>query len=595
MSNRLSNSIATLLLAFMFVIAVCSIKNESLTMDELAHLPAGYSYLTQQDMRINPEHPPLMKDLAGFPLLFIKGINFPYDSKAWAQDVNGQWDFGNRLLFNNNNPADEMIFWGRIPMIMILMLLGLYVFRWSRELFGNKAALIALFLFSFSPTFIAHGRLVTTDVAAAAGAFIATYYFVRFLKSSSKDNLLKAGVAFGIAELLKFSLILLVPLFFLLFIIWAAIRSFYPKELIKNLLKYFVYFIIVMLMGAVVVCLVYMFHTWNYPAARQVSDSSYILPSFPIKPLSQAVIWMADKPVLKAIAQYFLGLFMVLQRASGGNTGYFMGEISAAGWKDYFPTVYLLKETLVFHILTIIAILWALLRIKNPFRKDIFKRILNWTRVHFSELAMLLFIAIYWATSLRSNLNIGVRHLLPVFPFTMVLVGGVISLWLSGNFLKKTKMAIFGFFIIWQVVSVVSVYPHFLSYYNELAGGPANGYLYAVDSNYDWGQDLKRLKQWTDENNVDKIYIDYFGGSDTKYYFKDKYLSWWGDRNPNELPRGSYLAVSATLLQGGRGEPAKGFDSPTGYYNWLNNYEPIARAGYSIFIYKISPENLINK
>ncbi len=112
-------------------------------------------------------------------------------------------------------------------------------------------------------------------------------------------------------------------------------------------------------------------------------------------------------------------------------------------------------------------------------------------------------------------------------------------------------------------------------------------YIYVVDSNLDWGQDLKRLAKWTEENGIDKIYLDYFGGAGTEYYLKEKYLPWWGDRDPKELPKGSYLAVSATFLQGGRGKPVPNFSKPTGFYSWLDGYTPIARIGYSIFVYYI--------
>ena len=203
LTNRVTNIIAFLLLIFMFVLAVFSMKDDSVTMDELAHLPAGYSYLTQKDMRLNPEHPPLMKDLAAIPLLFIKNINFPSEIGAWKEDVNGQWAFGFNFLYQSGNPVDKMIFWGRIPMILILILLGFYIFKWTKELFGQKTALLALFLFSFSPTFLAHGRLVTTDVGAAAGVFIATYYFIKAFQQPIKKNIILAGIAFGLAELVN--------------------------------------------------------------------------------------------------------------------------------------------------------------------------------------------------------------------------------------------------------------------------------------------------------------------------------------------------------------------------------------------------------
>jgi len=615
MSNRLTNIIAACLLTFMFFLTVFSMKGDSATMDEVAHLPAGYSYLTQKDMRLNPEHPPLIKDLAALPLLFIKGINFPSEIKDWKEDINGQWGFGYHFFYGAGNPTDIMIFWGRIPMILILILLGFYIFKWGKELFGNKGALLSLLIFSFSPTFLAHGRLVTTDVGAAAGAIIATYYFIKALKAPSKKNIIFAGIALGLAELCKFSLILLIPFYVFLAFIWWLVKLTSLKQTLKILILVFV-------IGFVLIWPVYQYHVWNYPEEKQVSDTEFLLSSNMIKSAGPILSWAAGKPILRPYAQYFLGLFLVFQRASFGNTTYFLGEVSAAGWKNYFPVVYLMKETLVFHILTLIALLYAAWLINPPllFRKKgvnqtnykkssggwqnirthilcdrpstkrfsalAFQRLKSWIRSHFPEFAMLFFIAIYWTTSLISDLNIGVRHLLPVFPFTMLLVGGTVSKSLKAPFLK-IKYLILGALVLWQVFSLLSVYPHFLAYFNEIVGGPDNGYIYTVDSNLDWGQDLKRLQKWVEQKNIDKIYVDYFGGGDAGYYLKEKYLPWQGNWSPNDFPKGNYLAVSATFLQGGRGLPVAGFNQPWGYYLWLDKYQPIAKIGYSIFVYYI--------
>ena len=199
---------------------------------------------------------------------------------------------------------------------------------------------------------------------------------------------------------------------------------------------------------------------------------------------------------------------------------------------------------------------------------------------------MLVFLIIYWASSLSSNLNLGVRHLLPVFPFMFVLIGGTTIKWLKEPHLKL-KIIFLAFLLAYQAASVMSIYPHFLAYFNEIAGGPENGHIFTVDSNLDWGQDLRRLKQWLDENEIDKIYLDYFGGGDPKYYLKEKFIRWSGEKKEQELPKGNYLAVSASPLQGGRGEPVPGFNQVSGYYNWLNKYKPIEKIGYSIFIYYI--------
>jgi 4-amino-4-deoxy-L-arabinose transferase-like glycosyltransferase len=579
LTNRTANILAGFMFLMMFLLMIFSIKGDSLTMDEKSHLPAGYSYLTQQDMRINPEHPPLIKNLAGFPLLFINGINFPYESKAWTQDVNGQWDFGKTLLFESNNPADTMIFWGRIPMILLTLLAGFFVFKWAKELFGNTAALLSAFLFAFSPTIIAHGRLVTTDIAAAFGALIGIYYFVKALKNPSRNNIIYSGLALGIAECLKFSMVLLFPLFILLAGLWWFVGAASRKTALR--LLFFVFVICFLVIGPV-----YLFHTWNYPPDRQVSDSKYILSTYGSEFLANTVIWAADKPVIRAYGQYFLGVLMVSQRVAGGNTTYFLGEVAKTGWKEYFPTVYLIKETITFHLFSLIALFFAawFVIFKAGLKINFWSKTKNLIKDQFPIVAMLSFIAVYWITSLAGNLNIGVRHLLPVFPLTIILAGAGTAAVIGAS---RGRAAVAAMLCGFQIVSVVSAYPSFLAYFNELAGGSSKGYLYAVDSNLDWGQDLKRLKAWTDENGVDKIYLDYFGGADPKYYFREKLEPWWGDRSQNELPKGSYLAVSATFLQGGRGLVKPGADVDHGYYEWLNAYKPIAVIGHSIFIYYI--------
>lgn len=589
MSNRLTYIIAIGLLVFVFIIATFSMKDDSLTSDELVHLPAGYSYLTQKDMRLNPEHPPLIKDLASLPLLFIKEIKFPTETDAWQKNVNDQWEFGSYFLYRMGNPVDKMIFWGRIPMILVLILLGFYIFKFAREFFGNKVALLSLFLFSFSPTFLAHGRLVTTDVGAATGVVIATYYFLKFLEKNTWKNLIGAGIALGLALLTKFSTILLFPFFILLLLFWTIKNSSNFKDFFKILSRYFLRFILILLISFLIIGVFYQYHVWNYPPEKQAKDTQSILSS----PNYHSIVWMADKPILRPFAQYLLGLIMATQRTSGGETIYFFGEISSTGWKTYFPFVYLIKEPLTFHVLTLIALLFVIFSIiKQPFWLNAWQKTREWLNFHFPEFAFISFIIIYWIVSLSSNLNIGVRHLLPLFPFTFILISSVIINLTKTPFLK-IKLAILGGLIFWQIISVISIYPYFLAYFNELIGGDEKGYLYLADSNLDWGQDLKRLSQWVNKRGIDKIYVDYSGGYDKtyysteKHYLKEKFLPWWNERDPKELPKNSYLAVSVFFLQRERGVPVAGFSGSRGHYRWLDKYQPIAKIGYSIFVYYI--------
>jgi len=507
-------------------------------MDEVAHIPAGYSYLSQRDMRLNPEHPPLLKDLSAIPLLFAKGINFPSQLNSWKDEVNSQWDFGFNFLYNFGNDADKIIFWSRLPMLLLLIALGFFIYRWTKELYGRITALLATFLFAFSPTFIAHGRYVTTDVGAAAGFFIATYFFVKWLTSNKTSSLILAGVFFGLAQMIKFSLFLLVPYFSLLLLIWIYIKWRQRNKFIKTFISYCLKFILILIIGYILVYPVYLFHTSNYPYEKQISDTNFIVSQFPFKPAEKLVNWMINKPILKPYAHYMLGLFMVFQRATGGNTTYFLGEVTNKGWYSYFPIVYAIKPPLVLHI---------------------------------------------------SNLNIGVRHILPTFPFVYILISGQVKR--IFEYVKNKKLYIvycilLTILLLWYTFSSLSIFPFYLTHFNELAGGAKNGYIYVTDSNLDWGQDLKRLAKWVDEQDIEKIKVDYFGGATVEYYLGDKYEEWHGDWNPADL-KGSWLALSATFKQQGQAKATKGFDKPTDYYMWLNQYQPVTVIGNSIFVYYI--------
>lgn len=588
MSNRISNIIAFLLLIIMFITAVFSMKGDSLTFDELAHIPAGYSYLTKQDYRINPEHPPLVKDIPALPLLFLN-LNFPHDEQVWLQEEAApawwvQFDLGREFIYRSGNNPREIIFWSRLAMIGLLVFLGWLLFWWTKRITNNTVAVGVLTLFAFSPTLLAHGRLVNTDIGAVFGALIAIIFWLRFLEKPTWKNVLFAGVAFGVAMLLKFSLVLLIPFFFI-------ITFFYILLFSKSFIKYLGKALIVGLTGFILVIWpVYQFHVWNYPPEQQLRDTIADISGHPIPLAKDLNIWMTEQSLLRAPAQYLRGLLMASQRTAWGNTTYFLGEISADSWRYYFPLLYILKTPLAFSLLSLaafvvfFAFLWKIQK-----RKE---QLLNMARRYFWMMALFLWIIIYWAAALGGNLNIGIRHLLPVLPFTYILVVFLVYQGLrSISQIKLRKMAaiFLSFLFVWYVFSSISAFPHYLSYYNKLGGGIQQGYKIAGDSNYDWGQDFYRLLQFMENppvgGKIEKIHLDYFGGEDEEYWLGEKYIK----LNPKEVekPPEGWLAVSVNQLMGGITEPAPRFDQETGYYNWLKGYTPFARAGYSIFIYKI--------
>jgi hypothetical protein len=284
-----------------------------------------------------------------------------------------------------------------------------------------------------------------------------------------------------------------------------------------------------------------------------------------------AFTWMVETKFLKPLAEYLFGVVSVVQRAGGGNASYFMNTVYSEATPWYFPTLYLFKESLIFHILTLFAIFFA---IKNISR-SCFSR--EWMKNNFAVIAGLFFIVFYAFQSITGNLNIGHRHIMPILPFTYFLVALAIT--------KFNKPIITGVLLAFMFTSTLMTFPYYLSYYNILAGGTSNGYKIATDSNYDWGQDMKRLRDWMDNNGVQKIDLHYFGGGDGKYYFGDRYEDWWSSKG--QPAAGSWFAISANAREGSMAKPVRGFTIKQGDdYSWLKGKEPVARAGSSIFIYK---------
>lgn len=600
------------ILLLMGALMLGSSWNDSAIMDELPHIPAGYSYLVKRDYRLNPEHPPLIKMFAAVPLLF-QHINFPGNSPHWTNDVNGQWDFGREFLYDAGNNPDRIIFWARIPIMILALLTGWLLFAFTRRRFGNRAALLALTLFAFSPTIIAHSRFVTTDLGATFAFMIGVFSFVAFLEDPSWKKTVYAGIALGIAELMKFSLVLLAPMYILIFGVWLYARKNTVSIASENLIGKFITLAVI---GALVIWPVYQYAVWNYPPERQKHDTESILATFADRVQSfqnpctslrslgrcpaEIVIWASDKPVLRPYAEYLLGVLMVFQRQAGGNTAYFLGEVSNIGSRAYFPVAYALKEPIPILALIIVALSLAIRRMRNldQWSLNAFTR---WVSDHPLEWSSLVMIGVYWGVSIKSPLNIGLRHVMPTFPFIYLLTAKEIDRWLAASTLKAQeawslwmreiaalvfRQAGKYFFLycmlLWLIAETILVAPSYLAYYNELAGGTAQGYKYIVDSNYDWGQDLKRLTMFVKQKKIEKIAVDYFGGGNPAYYLGNKFEPWWSAKGPAH----GWFAISATLRQGAFGKTRSGFErKPEDSYIWLKHDTPVAKAGDSIFIY----------
>jgi hypothetical protein len=603
------NLAAAGILTVMFSLLLTSVWDDSAIIDELAHIPAGYGYITQLDYRLNPEHPPLIKAIAALSSWSVVRPHFPTDTKAWQSDINGQWDQGSTFLYDSGNNADRIIFWSRFPILLMAVGLGWLIFFWTKKRFNTTTALLALIFYAFSPTILAHARYVTTDLGAMLGFFISVITFIEFLENPTRSNIIRAGVCLGLALLLKFSTVLLAPVYGICLVAWVTSQTyFFGRQHIKGTLRLLGKTLVIGVIGIIIVWAVYAVFTVNYPPERQLADTTYLLSSYGFRPAVNLDLALTRNPFTRPLGEYMLGVLMVQQRAQGGNTAYFLDEVSNRGSRLYFPLLYLLKEPLALHILSLIALGYALQKtIRASAKKQLKEKIAlvrQWTHAHMVEIACFASIAVYWGISLRSPLNIGIRHMLPTFPFIYILVARAISDWLHSRAITNPQtfrewlVSIWEIFIssipkyfltaillLWLAVSTLAAAPAFLSYYNELIG-TRYGYMIAVDSNYDWGQDLVRLAQYGERHNIQKITVDYFGGANVRYYLGDRAESWQSSKG--YPPGGGWFAISASTRQGAFGTIIDDLiRKPEDSYNWLKPYPPVGRIGESIFLYKL--------
>lgn len=597
-------AIVVILLGLMLALGVASMAQDSGIVDEVAHIPAGYSYLRYGDFRLNPEHPPLLKDLAAIPLLFMD-LRFPLDIPAWTTEANGQWESGWNFIYHIGNNADQILFWSRLPILLLAIVFGYFVFRFFKNHYGINTGLLALFFFTLSPNLLAHSRFVTTDLGIAAFMFFAFYGLFNFIKKPTWKHLWIATILFTLMQLAKFSAVIMYPFFGLLILI-AILAGNKPVKWRERLKIYGGGLVFIFVVSFIFVWLVYIPHTWNMPLSVQdnlITDSlKYGLG----KQVAGVLTQINDLPGMKSLVQYILGVAMVFNRVQGGNTTYFLGQVNNQSFAWYFPVSWLIKTPISLIILSLITLLSGIYRYfkKTPLR--VWTKFRLYARNNFVQLSLILFVAFYSYISVTGNLNLGIRHLFPIIPIIMGLVAKETLDWIREARTSSIRAGytwILGLLLMWYALANFTIFPNYVAYFNEIINGPGNAYRYVTDSNVDWGQDLIRLKHFVEDRpEIRKIAIDYFGGGDPRYYFcnrktdssgalitnssgyecgKSQFIEWHAE---NGKPPTDYIAVSETFLMNDLWwAPLRNDEG----YAWLRAQKPIAKVGYSIYVYKI--------
>jgi 4-amino-4-deoxy-L-arabinose transferase-like glycosyltransferase len=541
MSRRL---LPFLVLLVFFALALDSARDDSPTMDEQNHIARGLAYLRTGDPRLSVEHPPLVNVISALPVL-TQSVRLPTDDWSWEA---GEWyRFADQLLWHGDQEVDRLVFLARLPIMLLALLLAALLHRAAREWFGVEAALLGLILYALDPNILAHSRYATTDLGSTAFLFLAGISLWKAVRSGfSLRWVILAGGAFGLALSAKLS---------------AAVFG--------------------LAFGCL--ALAYLVALWRPDWRRGLAAGLRLGLVYPVTAL--LVVWAAFGFEWGALPEggpavpmptFWRGVETVFGFSGGGRPAFLLGHFSSEGFWYYFPIAFAVKTPLP----TLILLVWSLALFAVGVAKG--GRGERWSLLAF----LILPPALYFLISTQSALNLGYRHLLPALPYLYAFVGGQ----LGGRLPTRARSRMVGILLGWLAIGNLLIFPHYLSYFNEIVG-PQDGYQVLVDSNLDWGQDLKRLKGWMDREGVSRVKLAWFGSAEPAYYGiaydplpgLPHHFDLWESLpfDPGEPEPGVY-AISVSMLQ----ELHRRDEDKTAFA-WFRAREPDDRVGYSILIYRI--------
>ena len=462
-----------------------SVKQESLTFDEGDHIFSGYMSLKHHDFGLNPEHPPLVKMIAAIPLL---GMNLHEPQLQNRYFKNEAYLSGRDFIFQND--YEKVIFCARMAASLFALLVAVLAFLTAREMFGTGAGFITLVLIVFEPNFLAHGALVTTDTGAAAALLASIYAFYRYVKSPSWGRVVVLGLAAGLFFIVKHSAVLLPPMLILLAITELLRRRRAGDESrLHQAARLGGAIVIAGIIAAGVMWVCYGFRYAARPVGWQLNPGLQETLGN-LRPAEAKVITMMARS--KVLPESWLYGLADVRSVANTWPSYMFGKVYAHGVWFYFPVAFLIKATLttlIFLALIVYAIATGKLR---GGREILFLTVPP---------------ALYFLISMTSSLNIGVRHILLVFIFVLVLAGGAAWSLIQTDRRWVLPMAAL---MLFHVVSSLQAFPtSYIPYANEAWGGPANIHKYLTDSTTDWAQQLKAVKRYVDERGIKECWFAY--------------------------------------------------------------------------------------
>ena len=563
------------ILLLMFGLALTSMAADSPTFDEQGFLVRGLAYLRgeenggKRDIRVG--HPLGLNAVNASLLVNDPSIKLPSNDPSWNKTSFHRP--AELFLWEIGNDVERMMFLARLPALWLGLLLAAVGSRWASEMaaswrsrltvsngYPHLAGLIALVLLAFDPNLLAHARLVTTDVGLTAAAAAAGYTMWRFVRRPTQTRAIVAGSALGLLLNTKFTALLFLPLFGMVIVLSLAKPWRQGDSKTRQRL---------LLATLIIYPLIALLTLWAGHG-------------FQIGSLSAPLPFVGNLGGLTVpLSSYFDQLLDIGNRLDVSTPSFLLGNYSDSGWWYYFPVAFLLKTPLP----VLLLLFWTYGYLFNSAaRRE------PWLKAAWVDLAALNIPAIgFFIIALTTDINLGYRHLLPILPFLFVLIAVVVGKVIIKAWQRHAIMApsLAGLFLCWLILASIWIYPHYLAFFNVLAGGPDGGWRALVDSNLDWGQDLKRLARWQSETDPGQIWLSYFGEARPDYYGIDYIgLDSFAPRlmNPKARPffphnpAPGWYAISATNLQGVHFANHEQFSV-------FREREPDRKIGYSIFLY----------
>ena len=472
-------------------LALGSVRLDSATSDEPAYLAAGMIKLLHGRLDFFRDQPPLMNSISAAPLVLAGYRMVP----AWQVGGN-HWAYGQRLLYLSGYDARRMLLLARLPTIALFVALAWAVYWFVAHHAASRGwGVFAFALTAFCPTLMAHGRLATVDLAVTFFSFCAVALFVRLLEEPSALTAIGVGIASGAAVMSKTSANLLGP-YFLLMLLVAVIgrKADQPRRVVAFTL----------LAGAVAAGFIMVL-------ILSLGSGSYVAANFPGTPR-----------ILVPFAEYLENIRAIRAWYTRGADlpQFLFGQFSRTSWWYYYPAAFLLKATIPVIVLIAIAV----------------GVIIRERRVPFGALAAMIFVALFAGAAAAGELALGIRYILPAFPFLYAATAIVLA--------RAPRLALAALLlVIWHGGENFRAYPSYISYFNQFIGSHRNADRYLIDSNLDWGQDLRRLDLWLREKNIEEVVVHYFGGGVPQFDLDARVIGSYG-AGGRPLPQGSWFALS---------------------------------------------------